>query len=293
MAHCALSTDYWKRPSCNASKDNGPPLYEGMASITDPATELSSLASNLLVATSHKGAQFLAEKFGVGQWSTEFFKIVSCILARADVIADIVNKSDLDDINKTTFNKDIDVFKSCFSGGVLVNPWNSGGGLAAMTEQGTRLGLIQGTVRPIVNYPRLTEDEITELLELIDAYLTELDLNTDGPQFVRQAIRDGLLSFRFQLKHVGWMGSGYLLKEFRSLVEIYKQASDYYGQIDNFDPGAVLKGMWAVIERFRGVVETVKPYTDAGSYLWAGYSVVSPFFPMLAAPLLKLAAPTG
>ena len=265
-----------------------------MATITDPATELTNLASQLSVVTSQKGGDFLANKFQVEAWSSDFQKIISCILARADAISRIVEESDLDEINKTVFDNDITAFKWAFSGPLLTKPWSNGegSGLATMKEQGTRIGLIQGTVRPLLNYPRLNDQEIAELVELIDAYLKELASSDVGPRFVRQAIRDGLLEFRFQLVNLNWVGSGYLLKEFRSLVEIYRQANDYLGSMDGFDPKAVLTGMWTVIQRFKSVVETVKPYTDAASYLWAGYSIVAPFVPGLPPPPLLLEGPT-
>lgn len=249
-----------------------------MATITDPATELANLAANLLDSVTTKGATYIAEKLGVEPWSGDFCKIITCVVERTELVANIVQNSDLDTSNKVSVLAEISTFKTAFSGPSLGIHWNNGsGGFIIMKDQGKILGYLQSTVRPIVSYPKLDAEEIVDLIELIDAYLLELQKSSEGPLFVRQAIRDGLLAFRFQLKYVGWMGSGYLLKEFRVLAETYRQANDYYGHMNNVDASAVLSGMWTVIQRFRSVVETVKPYTDAASYLIAGYSLVQPY----------------
>lgn len=263
-----------------------------MATITDPATELAILADSLLDSTNTKGGTYLAGKFDVEPWSTEFYKITSCIMERVDLVAGIVHKSDLDVRNKVAATNRFKAYKSAFAVESLINPWNNGpGGLLAMRDQGSSLGLLQGTIRPVISYPQLSSEEIDELIGLIDGYLEDLEESDVDLPFVRQAIRDGLLAFRFQLKYVKWMGSGYLLSSFRAVVDIHRHSSDYLGRLDNVDAGAVLKGMWTVIERFKGVVETVKPYTEAASYLWSAYSLAAAVLPMLPAPPLLLQGP--
>ena len=261
-----------------------------MASLTDPATELSEIATRLAEGSPKRGAEYLATKFDVDPWSTGFFKIVACVFERADQVADIIKASDLDEHTRIIALKDLIGFKAGFTSASLVNPWsNAGHGLAAMSGHGVRLSYLQSTVRPLISYPRLNQEEIDELIVLIKQYLGSLANTSDEPLFVRQAIVDGLTAFKFQLEYVGWMGSGYLLSAFRNVIEIHQQSYEFYTRQANCDPDAMLSGMWSIVKRFKTVVESVKPYTDAASYTWAGLSLGSQFItPMLASPLLRL-----
>ncbi|MDM7954751.1 hypothetical protein [Blastomonas sp.] len=162
-----------------------------MATITDPATELSDVASNLLDSTNTKGGAYLAEKFEVEPWSAEFYKIVACILERADLVYDIVVASDMKPINRDKAAEEITAFKNGFAGSALFNVWNHGnGGLPAMRDHGARLGFLEKTVRQVVSYPELEEHERKEMIALINVYMEELQDSDEGPAFVRQAIMD-------------------------------------------------------------------------------------------------------
>ncbi|WP_269218946.1 hypothetical protein [Brevundimonas vesicularis] len=111
-----------------------------MAAITDPARELGEIAKRLAVGTSAKGAQFLAEQFGVSAWSTPFYRILACILERADLVASIVRRSGMDDDHKEDALAHLEGFKSAFHGTSLVNQWS---------HQGCGLTLIQQHGQPV------------------------------------------------------------------------------------------------------------------------------------------------
>jgi hypothetical protein len=252
-----------------------------MATMTDPAQELGEIAKRLAQGSSHPGARFLAEQFGVKAWSTDFYRIITCILERADLVATIVGRSTLDDEVRSNALNEVEQFKAAFALGPLHNAWNNAGhGLTIMRDHGRPIQYLTQTVRAEVSYPKLNSEEVTELLSLVDAYLAELN-EEDVPEFVRQAIRDGLTRFKFQLQHLGWMGSGYLLAAFREVLLVYEDSSRQLAAND-LDAGAVLKGLGAILTKFKTTVESAKGWADAAQTVWKAYQVGT----SIATPLL-------
>lgn len=133
-------------------------------------------------------------------------------------------------------------------------------------------------------YPKLTPDEVAEFLELSEVYLKELAKSTEEPEFVRQAITDGLAKFRFQLQYLGWMGSGYLLESFRELMFVYGWATQRARESHELDASAVLKGLGTLITKFKKTVDTAESWKKSGTAVWQAYELVSTF----AAPVLLL-----
>lgn len=255
-----------------------------MANVTDPARELGEIATKLTVSSSQVGSQFLAKQFGVAEWSTDFMRIVACIMERADLVARIVRQSEhLDDDHKDNAIQHLAHFKAGFVGGSLNNHWNtSGHGLTAMKDHGGTIQFLSQTVRPVVKYPKLTESETAEFIEAIDQYLAAVGDSDEGPAFVRQAIIDGLTAFRFQLDMLGWMGSGYALSAFREVVEVYEMSRSVYDNTANLDAEAVLGGLYKILKSFKTKVDEAKGWKDAGESVWNLYGVAS----RIATPLL-------
>lgn len=253
-----------------------------MASMTDPARELGEIAKRLTQGANAKGANLLADSFNVEPWSTSFYKIISCILERVEQVATIVQRSDMDDDHKLDAANHLEGFKSAFSGGTLVNSWNTSGyGLTLMKEHGQPIQFLSPTVRQFVAYPRLSDEEITELIGLIDRYREEIFTSSDAPPFVRQAILDGIDLFRFQLNNIGWMGAGYALSAFREVLNAYDHLQRH-NMPDAFDPRPLLGGLLLIINKFKESVERAKSWTDAGEAVWRFYQVGSSF----ATPIL-------
>jgi len=261
-----------------------------MASLTDPARELSDIAKRLSEPSPEKGASYLAAKFKVGLWSTEFFKIVACIFERADQVEEILRRSQLDPETVESGLEDLRIFKAGFTSAALVNPWNAAGnGITAMRDHGVRLSYFQDTVRASVKYPKLTDDEIAEFIELIDAYIAQVQENEDEHLFVRQAIVDGLSAFRFQLKYIGWMGAAYALVAFREVMFVNDVSTNFYGQQSNPDAGAFLSGMRDIIRKFKAKVDEAKSYSDAATFLVDTYRFSSAVVtPLLVASQIRL-----
>lgn len=255
-----------------------------MASLTDPARELGEIAIRLTVGSNKPGSQFLAEQFSVDHWSTDFMRIITCIMERADLVAQIVSQSEaMDEDHKQSALNHIVQFKGAFIGASLQNHWsNAGNGLTIVKNHGGSFQLISQTVRPVVNYPKLTDEEVAELIELIDTYLADLSNSDEGPEFVRQAIKEGLTAFRFQLEKLGWMGSGYALSAFREVVAIYNMSFHEAAASDDQGFQAVVDGFLTIIRSFKSKVDEAKGWKDAADFVWAGYGLAT----KVAAPAL-------
>lgn len=257
--------------------------------MTDPARELGEIAERLTVGSNDNGATFLADKFGVPKWSTEFMQIITCILERCDLVIRIVQNSDLDDDHKEKAIDHLRMLKGAFISGSIVNPWNtSGNGLTIVKEHGGPIHFLSPTVRPVVGYPRLSDEEKSELINAIDVYLTDLQESDEGPDFVRQAIVDGLTQFRFQLEMLGWMGAGYALSAFREVIFCYQQAQAFQASPD-FNANGALQGLLGIIKLFKQKIEDVKGWKDTANTAWEIYGAVSKFaLPYLATTQISM-----
>jgi hypothetical protein len=170
-----------------------------------------------------RGDQFLASKFGVDPWSSEFFQIVFTISSRIDqLIAQLQELAIADDL-KTTLNNNLLQIRAAFTPNGLQNVWRH-----ASTNY-----LTPANLDPVIMlsclfqqdkqfYPKLEAGEIAEICEQVDtlyAWLSEHQLVEQD--FIRQAIMDGLLHFRFRLERVGWLGWGYTLQSLREVISAY------------------------------------------------------------------------
>ncbi len=244
--------------------------------MTDPARELADIAKALAVANGKKGAAFLADQFGVEAWSTEFFKIITCIMERADLVASVIFEAGYDEEIRREAHLHLQGFKEGFSGSSLVNNWNTEGhGITAMKVHGSPIKFLSNEVRQFVAYPRLSDEEIAELLDSIDTYLGMIAPLEECPVFVRQSIIDGLMSFKFQLEKIGWLGAGYSLAAFRDLLDIYAQSQRRYAETPDCNPEAVLDGLLSILRSFKTKAEEAKGWTEAGQFIWDGYSLAA------------------
>lgn len=239
-----------------------------------------------MLSSTQPGERLLAEQFGVEPWSTEFVKIIACIFERADLVGKIVLESQLEVGTKIEAVENLREFKLGFASNSLAKSWNSHrNGLNRMKENGKNLGFLQDTVRRRVCYPKLSSEEIEEIIGLIDSYLSELAESEISPPFVRQAIVDGLHAFRFQLQYIGWMGAGYTLTAFRELIFLYEAANRRFENDGNPDAEAALRGLMGIIKAVKERIDTVRGYNEAASYMLGLYKGIS----SAATPFLLLA----
>jgi hypothetical protein len=254
-----------------------------MAVTIDPARELADLADKVKVSDNRTGVKFLASQFEVDPWSTDFVKIIACILERADLVGRIVKNSDLDTDDQQIALSHLNGFKQAFVGDGLNRQWNEAGfGLTNVSNHGSAIRFMSATVKQRVKYPRLTEEETNDMLVLIDFYLERLIQSDEGPDFVRQAIADGLTTFRFQLEKVGWMGSGYALEAFQQLKSVYEASERAYAGFGIAQDGSPLGGFLNILKSYKSKIDTAKGWYEAGETLWKGYQFIS----SAATPLL-------
>jgi len=250
-----------------------------MATTTDPAFEIAEIAERLIKGSNSSGERFLADQFGVAMWTNEFVLILSCIYQRIDLVGRIVQqREEVDEEIKATAVSVLNGFRAGFNGDSFRQHWNTGsGGLIAMKDNAKPLKLLSSVVRPVVSYPKLTDDEIVEFMELSEVYLNEVRKIEDEPEFVRQAIIDGLTKFRFQLQYLGWMGSGYLLESFRELMFVYGWATQRMPEPHQLDSSAVLKGLWTFLTKFKKTVDTAESWRKSGVALFEAYKSANAF----------------
>lgn len=270
-----------------------PAMVAGMATLTDPARELAVIATKLAQGSNSKGDEFLAQQFGVVVWSTDFVRIIACIMDRADLVGRVIAQSDMDEDHRASAAMDLEGFKSAFAMPSLKTAWNTAGaGISLVQNHGHPLKYLSHTVRKEVSYPTLSPDEIKEFISLIDAYLIELRKSDEGPSFVRQAINDGLLSFRFQLVNLEWVGAAYSLIALRELMLVNDAAQQHF-DMSNPDPDSFLRGLGAFIGVVKSRLDSAKGYADAGELVWKAYSIGTKIAVplMLSGKYLALPAP--
>jgi hypothetical protein len=256
-----------------------------MATLTDPATELADIADRLMQNAQVRGDQFLAQQFSVDPWSTELMRIIACIMERADLVNSIVQRSTMDDSHKRSAHDDLNRFKGGFTGEALRQNWNNSSnnsGMTIMKDWGRPLKYLAQTVRAEVRYPKLSDNEIDELISLINSYLAELSQSDEGPDFVRRAIEDGLNALKFQLHYIGWMGSGHVLAALREVMLVYEASRWELEQTTTLDSEAALKGLLGIIKFAKGKIDTAKGWSDTAQTVWKAYQVGS----AVATPLL-------
>lgn len=255
-----------------------------MTELTNPARELSDIAKRLTIGSTKSGAAFLSEQFGVEPWSTAFVKIIACIMERVDLVESIMARADIEDDIRENALTELEAFRQGFAGASLTAHWNnSGNGLTAMRDHGRVIQHFSAIVREHVQYPKLSDEEVAEFIDLIDDYLRELRQNDEVPPFVRQSIEDGLMMLRFQLSKIGWVGSGYVLQAFRQVAMVHETAAHFMHET-NPDAEAFLKGLVSIVTKFREKVDQAEGWVKAGKALYGGYTQIS----ALALPVLAL-----
>lgn len=273
--------DLWNKPAEPLSGTCAL-LTSTMATITDPARELADVADKLSVGSGLKGEDYLAERFGVAPWSTDFVKILACILERADLVARIIARSELDPGDKAIAATHLVSFKSAFTGVMLRKVWHeSGAGITIVTQHGGPIRFMSATIKNHIKYPQLTEEEVAELVNHIDRYLSALGENDQELPFVKQAITDGLTAFRFQLVKIGWMGSGYALAAFRQVNTVYEMSERMHQLEGTAERPALLDGLANIVASFRSKVDSAQGWYDTGETVWKAYQLISSTIPPL------------
>lgn len=244
---------------------------------TDPARELVDLCTKLYSGVGTRGDTFLAEVFGVPAWSKEFYQIVFSIIERADYLVAIVNELPLDDDFKREAAAHVDAIKQAFGPSGLMNAWNQFGTRALAAENVQPIKMLAAMVRQKVSYPKLSTEEVTELLAEVDELLDWLmGHQTKEQDFIRQAILEGLHQFRFRLERVGWVGWGYTLDSLREVIGAY-MALERGLPTKGADPvaEAILLKVGVLVKDFYEKTKFFKEAVETGDFMLRAYGAVS------------------
>lgn len=248
-----------------------------MPSITDPARELAEVCEKIAEPSKQRGDDYLAGKFGVGAWSTEFYQIVFCFIERADALIGIVDTLDMDEDLANDAKKHIKDIKGAFAREALSNAWNAIGVNHVRRENVQAIKMLSPHVRQKVSYPKLNDEEIGEVIELItelEKYLSEHQLKEHD--FIRRALIDGIRSVRFRLERVGWLGWGYTVASIREVIGAYLALQS--GMPDAAaapDAEAVLMKVGAFLKVFYEKTGIVKTAYDRGKFLLEAYGAAA------------------
>lgn len=255
--------------------------------MTDPATELAEIAlaigSSSWSGRAPTGATLMARQFEVLAWSTDFYRIMTCILERVDLVHSLLNESDADSSVVTQGMEDLYAFQRAFDGNrlciTLDKDKNSHSTLQGMSRP---LIYISSVIKRQQSYPKLDAQEAADLYIAIEAYIQMLtDLPAD-PGFHKQAIIEGLKAFKFRLVKMRWMGAGYVLSSFRDLLHNFRYAQEQADISGNPDAKAALVGMWSILRSFKEKAETAKGWSETYTWVWDTYKTLSPWVAPLA-----------
>lgn len=240
-----------------------------MATVTDPARELAELCERLSSADGNRGDHFLASKFGVPAWSFEFYQIIFCIVQRIEMLSEIVRDIDIDEDIKSDAVTHLEKIKSGFDYSCLTSPWASRGNLYISRENFQAIKMLSSLVREKVSYPRLTDEETDEVLELVENLLVWLsEHQIQENDFIRQSLIEGLKQFKFRLEHLKWLGWGYTVSSLRDVIGAYLALERGMG--DNHqqpDAGAVLLKTKGFLKEIYDKTKTAKEIYGVGDFV--------------------------
>jgi hypothetical protein len=167
--------------------------------------------------------------------------------------------------------------KQAFNIDGLMNGWAAHGRVHLGAQNIQPIKMLSAMVRQKVSYPKLSNDELTELLGQIDDLTTWLEEHqTKEQDFIRQAILDGVRQFRFRLERIGWFGWGYTLESLRDVIGAY-MALERGLPAQGVDPvaEAVLKKVGAFVKDFYEKTKFAKDVVDTGDFMLRAYGAVS------------------
>lgn len=256
-----------------------------MATITDPARELADFCDALLQASSSSrtGDRVIAGVLGVEPWSGEFYQIIFCVMDRADFVIRIIKACDIDEDFRLAAINHVEGIKSAFDQSSLSGSWNtSGNGLTRIQPNVQPLKMLSPVVRQKVQYPKLADEEVGQMLDDIDTLTGWLEEHQLAEaDFVRQAIIDGLQQFRFRLERIRWLGWGYTIESLRELLAAY-MALEKGAAADDPQAEATLKKLATFVRGVFAKAGMAKDISDTASFILSAYKTVSTF----ATPIL-------
>lgn len=191
---------------------------------TDPATELVQLCEALSQEANAAGQDHLASKFDVEANSFEFFRIIATIQNRIDYLNAMISMLPVDSQIKDEGGNDLKEIRKAFQTHAFISNWKAPHGPNYLRRENVRLlkGLCS-EVRRIESYPILSADDVAEFLTKVEVLEKEISSASiyGEPDFIQNAILEGISEFRFSIKHLKWMGWSALAKSVDKLFHAY------------------------------------------------------------------------
>ena len=265
-----------------------------MATITDPAKELSEIFDVAKNGGNVRGDSHLAAMFGVEPWSADFFKVIHCILVRIQTVIDIVEILDMDDDLRAQAVEHIDQTRKAFGGEGLSHRWDQHAAQFLSAANIAALKMLSPQIRTKVRFPRLEDNEVQQTLadvEQLESWLVEHQLNEHD--FIRQAILDGLKEFKFSLRMVRWVGWGYSLESLRQVIHAYMALETEMMHSPQPDAEALLKKVKAVVGSFIEKANHASATIQTGQLALQFYGAASLLLSGKQAAIGLLSGPSG
>jgi hypothetical protein len=247
-----------------------------MPTKTDPARELSDLVRGLHIPPSVRFDEGLAQLFDVSVWSSSFYQIIFTISSRIDDLVALSDNLELDGDQLSETKEGLRTIQQAFGPNGLQNNFSHSQSQYLSPAQIAPLSVLSGLVRPLRPYPKLDEDELSEILEMVDTLIGWLDQHQLSEQdFIRQALLDGLRQLKFRLERIKWLGWGYTLQGLRDVISAYFALEHGFPRDGSNPPAeAMLKQVSDFTKDFLQKAGVVKETVELGEFMLKAYGAV-------------------
>lgn len=131
-------------------------------------------------------------------------------------------------------------------------------------------------MRPLRNYPKLDEAELTEVIELVDqllAWLTEHQLSEQD--FIREALIVGLETFKFRLARIHWLGWGFALQGLKDVIYAYFALERGFPEPNqNTTAAAALKKLEDLVKQVLAKTNYLKEVMETGDFMLKTFGAI-------------------
>jgi len=246
---------------------------------TDPARELAitmELIANSSVITHFD--QRIASGAKVNAWSKEFFQILFQIVDRCDFVSSEIRKLKLDEDLRDQAVRSVEEMKSAFIRKDCLSK-NTKEIAHKLSEANiTILKFLSGQIRENVSYHLLTPEEKNILLDEVGELIEWLtSIQSDEADFIREALIEGLRSFKFRLERLDWFGWGYTVSSLRRVLEAYMALEG--GLREGGDGQELIKAVLlktrAFVQKVVKITEMTKSASETGAWALKVYGAVS------------------
>jgi|JI10StandDraft_1071094.scaffolds.fasta_scaffold375151_2 hypothetical protein len=249
---------------------------DNLAKKTDPAAELAQLLDSLSGHSDVIGSQWLATKFGVEEWSLDFYQIIFSIIQRIEGIRGMLASLEGFEHLRSDIEGHLDALKLAFTTTGLQVAWVSYGANHVNRSNIQPLKMCSAFLRAHISYPDLSIEERDQVIYTVNDLLKWLlEHQLEENDFIRQAIIEGLEQFLFRIERLEWLGWGYSLESLKSVVMAYIALErGFSGEATTPNTGAALKKVGAGLKAVFEVVGVSKDIVERADFALKAYGVI-------------------